>query len=517
MKKIWYYTFILFTLCLASCEDTDKLEADINSLGDRITALENKVEMLNGNIKALHILFQDGMIISSVEHDEAKGVYAITLSDGTKLTLAEKTEGFGTAPLVSVDDEGNWQVSYDNGQTFAPVLQGDAPVKAVGKDGMTPAFRVGTGDYWEVSLDGGTTYVQVKDENNQPVKAVYDPTTNPNQQFESVTNNGSTLEIKLSGGRTVTVPIVPDFFCYFDATITGEQKINPGETKTFDVHIKGADNTIITTPTGWKATLAVANAQNIAVLTVIAPVAAATDTRAVADNTRDISILAVSGAFATLTKIQVNPIEVGGGAVTPPAPSGPLAELNVPLTAATTFTTIEKYSSTTHLSGAADFWFQRQTDALTALSVDATEVAFNAKVADTKGTWNNSSFGFHSAGTFDRTQKYKLTFQAKSDKIGSVGVGIRNSDDTKGFRMIKPDGTNWERSVTTPGTTTDWAEVSIIFDFGYASTGMTSTAATYNAGEAETTDADVEGINIYLYNNMPNSTLFVKDVHLVKQ
>lgn len=522
MKKICYYTFILLTLCLAACEDTDKLEADISSLGDRITALENKVEMLNGNIKALHVLFQDGMVISGVEHDEAKGIYTLTLSDGTKLKLAERTEGFGTAPLISVDEKGNWQVSYDNGKTFSPVLQGNAPVKAVGKDGVTPAFRIGAGDYWEVSLDGGATYVQVKDENDLSVKAVYDPETSPSQLFESVVDKGSSLEIKLSGGRTVTVPVVPDFFCYFDEAIQGEQKINPGETKTFDVHIKGAEQTIVTAPMGWKATLADANAQDIAILTVIAPAAAAAPgTRATADNTRDISILALSGAFATLAKIRVNPIEVGGGAVTPPTPEGPVTELNVPLTASTAFTSIVKYANSavdTHLSGTTDFWFHRQTDAITAVSVDAAEAAVKATVTGTKGSWNNSSFGFHSTGTFDRTQKYKLTFQAKSDIKGSVGVGLRTGDDTKGFRMIKADGTtNWERNVTTPATTPDWAEVSILFDLGYASPAMTSTPNTYNKDEAATTDADVAGLNIYLYNNMANTTLYVKDVKLVKQ
>lgn len=520
MKKIWFYTLILFTLCLAACEDTDKLEADIISLGDRIAALENKVEMLNGNIKALHVLCQDGMIISAVEHDAEKGIYTISLSDGTKLKLVEKTGDFGTAPLITISEDGSWQVSYDNGTTYAPIMKGGAPVQAVGKDGVTPAFRVGAGDYWEVSLDGGTTYAQVKDEGGNPVKAVYDPSTNPNQQFESVVDNGSSLEVKLSGGRTVMVPIVPDFFCYFDEAITGEQKINQGETKTFNVHIKGADNTVITTPMGWKATLADADARNVAVLTVIAPVAATTVTRAVADNTRDISILAIKGTFATLTKIQVNPIEINGGEVTPPTPSGPVTELIVPLASNTTFTSIVKYANSaidTHLSGDTDFWFHRQTDAITAVSMDAAEVAVKATVVATKGGWNNSSFGYHSTGTFDRTQKYKLTFQTKSDVKGSIGVGLRNGDDTRGFRMIKPDGTNWERNVTTPATTTDWTEVSITFDLGYASTAMTSTSTIYNAAEGSTADTDVEGINIYLYNNMANTTLYVKDVKLTKQ
>lgn len=83
--------------------------------------------------------------------------------------------------------------------------------------------------------------------------------------------------------------------------------------------------------------------------------------------------------------------------------------------------------------------------------------------------------------------------------------------------MIKPDGSNWERNVTTPATTADWVEVSIVFDFGYASTVMASVSTTYNEKEEPTTDTDVEGINIYLYNNKANTTLYVKDVKLAKQ
>ncbi len=518
MKKIWYYTFILFALFMAGCEDTDKLEADINSLKERVAALESKVEMLNGNVKALNILCQDGMIISKVEHDAEQSVYTLTLSDGTKLKLAERTDSFANVPLVNISSEGYWQVSYNNGQTYTPILQGNTPINAVGKDGYTPEFRINAEGNWEVSTTGDSNYTVVKDENGNPVAAVYDASSSSVNLFQSVTEENGVLKITFDGSnKVVEVPIVSDFECYFK-DVTGEQKINPGETKTFEVYIKGADKTIITAPMGWKATLGTPNAQNIAELTVIAPQGKVV-TRAVADNTRDISILAFKGTFATLAKMQVSPIEVetGGGDEPTPAP-GPLTELIVPLAATTSFTSIEKFSESiaaTHLSGDTDFWFQRQTDAITTVSVDNAEIAVKAVVADSKGTWNNSSFGFHSTATFDKTKKYKLTIQAKSNVEGSIGIGIRTADDTRGFRMIKQDGTiNWERNVTTPKTKSEWEEVALIFDFGYASTAMTSTAATYNAKEAATTDEDVKGINIYFYNNQLNSTLYVKDVKL---
>lgn len=518
MKKMWYYTLILLALCFTACQDTDKLEADINSLTDRVAALENKVEMLNGNIEALNLLCQDGMVISNVEHDAEKGIYTLSLSDGTTLKLAERIDGFASVPLITINDAGNWAVSYDNGASFAEIMKEGAPVGAIGKDGITPNFRVGAGDYWEISLDGGNSYAQVLDENGSPVKAVYDPTDNPNQQFTGVVEKDGYLEITLSGGSTVEVPIVPDFFCYFDEAITGEQKIKPGETKTFDVHINGAENTVVTAPMGWTATLAEADAStHIAVLTVVAP-QGKVSTRAVADNTRDISILAFKGGFATLTKIHVNPIEIEIGGGSEPEPSGPITEFSVPLTTTTTFTNIAKYvelDASTHLSGDTDFWFQRQTAAISTVSIDVAEVAVKVVVAADKGTWNNSSLGFHCTGTFDKSKKYKLTLQAKSNVDGSIGIGIRNADDTRGFRLIKSDGiTNWERNVTTPKTASNWTETSLIFDFGYASTAMSSTATTYNAKEAETTDEDVKGVNIYLYNNQANSTLYIKDVKL---
>lgn len=147
MKKMWYYTLMLFALCFTACEDTDKLEADINSLNDRVEALENKVEMLNGNIKALNILCQDGMIISKVEHDAENGVYTLSLSDGTTLKLAERVDGFASVPLVTINENGNWAVSYDDGASFVEIKKGDAPVYAIGKDGITPEFRVGTEDF----------------------------------------------------------------------------------------------------------------------------------------------------------------------------------------------------------------------------------------------------------------------------------------------------------------------------------------------------------------------------------
>lgn len=519
MKKIWLIGILLSAL-FTGCKDTDAIEADISELQGRVTALEKDVKLLNEQLQAIRELSHTGMTISAIEYNKKDGTYKLTLNEGTVLTLAEKVPGLGTVPLVGIDADGNWQVSYDNGATYAPIKQGDKPVKAKGEDGVTPLFRVSADGYWEISMDG-TTYTRVLNEHGQPVRA--EASSGDSDLFKSVTVKDDVFVLVLKDGTTISTPIVKSFFCYFDKKYTGMQQVAKGKSAVFNLHLKGADDVMVSVPAGWKYELAAPNASDIAELTLTAPAAGTTSTRAVADNTKDVSVLAVAGMYACLAKIQVT--TEGGGTPTPPDPPVPpvppvtVDGLQPEITASTTFENVGGYSTTNNKLAdmTTDGWFFREAGSTTTLSVDATEPAFKATVAGTKGSWNKSSFGYHSTATYERTSKYKLTFQAKSDVAGSVGVAIRDGKDKRGFRLIKSDGTtNWERNVTTPGTKTDWNEVSLIFDFGYASTAMSSTVATYNGGEGETTDEDVKQINIYIYNNQANSTLYVKNLKLEK-
>lgn len=516
MKKMWYYTLILFALCLTACEDTDKLEADIDSLTDRVEALENKVEMLNGNIKALNILCQDGMIISNVEYDADNGIYTLSLSDGTTLKLAERVDGFASVPLVTINEKGNWQVSYDNGASYTEIKRGDMPVNAVGENGITPQFRVGAGDYWEISLDGGNSYVQVQDENADPVKAVYDPATNPNQWFVGVVQKTDCLEITLNGGNIVQVPIVPDFFCYFDESITGEQKINPGETKTFNVHINGADNTVITAPMGWKVTLGEAGMDtHIAVLTVIAPQGKVA-TRAVADNTRDISILAFKGTFATLTKIQVNPIEVeigGGDEPTPPV------ELFIP--ALSESTTIMDFvnKDPQEETPTEDFWFVRRiTD--TEMGVSVVDERYEDNTIKALKIVTGSNYGWYkmAAGFFKKTancsisKKYKLSLKVKGTATKKLQFVIRNTGGNASFLLCDKNGNLLSPKVVTTYqvSTDDWEDVTATFDFSMIREGS---AANSDGGTiVPATANDVQSLEIRIYSAAANTTFYVADL-----
>lgn len=526
---------MLLALCLTtvSCEDTDALKSDINSLNDRVTALESKVKMLNDNIASLHVLLQNGIIITTVEN--ADGVYTLTLSDGTVLKLAEKTAGFGNTPLVSIDAEGNWQVSYDNGQTFQPMMQGDNKVPAIVDDGVTPKFRVSTDGFWEISYDGGTTYERVKDEAGNDVKAVYDAGTSDSQAFvgAAVSADGNSLELTLADGTTkVSVPIVPDFFCYFDETITGEQKINKGETKTFNLHIKGADQTIVTAPTGWKAVLGDADAStNIAVLTVTAPGAAASaaSTKATADNTRDISVLAMKGGFATIAKLQVNPIDVTigggdeggdeGGGTDEPAGTN---MIKVPFADASIVMIYNKDPQTvTDQTG--DFWFYRSNtkdlasaeaqgtvkivdETLNGTAIKAVEI--DCKIANSFYKVDLGYYMRNSGCTPDK--KYKLSFMVKGVNGTKLLSTIRVAGSKASVGVYNKDGDPTTTISTTALKSDSWESASMVFDFSKKAQNVGG-VTTDNPLSATTVD-DLTNLDIRIYPQAANTKFYIADV-----
>lgn len=312
MKKC--LTVVLFLAAmLTGCKNTD-LWDEVDALKVRITALEGEVKDLNGNLEAIRLLAQKGMTITSAE--SANGIWTVTLSDGKVLKLVEKSETSALLPLISMDASGFWTVSYDNGKTYNRILDAtQTPVTAKGENGVTPKFRVSATGFWEVSYDGGTTYEAVKDVDGQPVKAIGTDGTNGtdgadgaasgDKFFKEVSVQNGALRIVLLDETVLNVPVVSNFYCRFSSELSGVQTFNAAETKQFQLDIKGADNVLITAPAGWKAVLAEADATNVAVLTVTAPEAA---TRATADTSKDLAILATSGAYACIAKIQV---EVG--------------------------------------------------------------------------------------------------------------------------------------------------------------------------------------------------------------
>lgn len=300
MKKIFRINAIAavlvsWTFAFVSCTDLSDLEKRVDSLDSRITALENQISGLNSNIEALAALAGGATINSVTEKD---GTYTIVLTNGETITLAQGSDGIGFAPKMSVDKDGYWMVDYSDGKGSVYLTDASGnKIKATGESGSTPVVGVDKDGYWTVDYGNGPQ--RVKDSNGNDVNALTE-TESGTSFFNDVTIGDGVMIITMKNGEVLEIPIVPDFLCTILDTF-GVQVFECGQTKTYNMSIKGVESTFITAPAGWQASLSEST------LTVTAP---ATLTKAaIADTRTDVSVLAISAkGFAAVSKLQVEAV-----------------------------------------------------------------------------------------------------------------------------------------------------------------------------------------------------------------
>lgn len=294
MKTIYRAFFVAAALVSASCTDLSEVNERLDSLETRIEAVEAVLPSLNANIAGLQEL-AGGSTINKVEQPSA-GVYELTLSNGNKITLNQGSIGVGKAPVMSIDPDGYWMADYQDGAGAQYVLCGTSKVAALGKDGMTPRFGVDASGCWTVSYDSGSTFTQVKGADGNPVKALGDEGAS-DSYFSEVSVSGDVLTLKLKSGQVYKVPVVSDFlFAIKDADEI--QLFNPGDTKSFEVEMKGVADAIFSKPSGWEVSL------TDLMLKIKAPAAATKAT--IADSEGEVAVLAVSATgYSTIAKVKV--------------------------------------------------------------------------------------------------------------------------------------------------------------------------------------------------------------------
>ena len=299
--KLFYKIFgtaMIAAAAAASCTDLDNLEQRIDSLESRIAAIEAQLDGFNANIEALGAFAEGNRTISSVA--ENNGVYTITLSDNTTITLDQGSTA--ATPVVTVDENKYWMVDYKDGNGPQYLLN-SAGEKV--QAGTTPLFGVDENGYWTVSYDDGETYVQVTDPSGNPVSAVNDEQTQ-DSFFKDVAYNEAegTFTVILLDDRTFTLPVVPGFVCAIE-NVEGAQVFELNETKTYPMTVNGESEMTVFKPEGWTAI--VSENAGAYTLSVTAPAQATTLTKAViADSRSDISVLAISSTgFAAMAKMQV--------------------------------------------------------------------------------------------------------------------------------------------------------------------------------------------------------------------
>lgn len=213
--------------------------------------------------------------------------------------------------------------------------------------------------------------------------------------------------------------------------------------------------------------------------------------------TTTIQPITIEGDIAGWGEDQDDPIEGEGTEVVEPVTSLDLSSL---LSTETVFTVTGTQGSV-KLADAANYWFIRGTT-VTTVSYNETEQAIEAvNSTGARGAWASDSFGYHcGTGVFNHTY-YRLTFQVKSTITGNqvIAIGIRNSDDTKSFRIANLNNGLRNQSAQNITTADTWTNVEIVVDFTKANT---ATNLNDQTTFADTEASDLEGITIYFFNNL---------------
>lgn len=297
MKKYLILLFVAAAAVFQSCDNNDDLWDAIDDLKSRVQALETQVNALNGNIDALQKLYS-GASVSNVDINNETGKTTITLANGDILTLVSDIDAL--VPKISINENGMWECTV-NGETTTLG-------KAVAEDGKTPKFQVDDEGYWQVNLgDGKWQYVYYANTTDKVSAITNKPTED--KFFQTVEVVDDSLHIVMQNGEVLDVPIVKGFLCQIvDAeglVITDVQSFDMGVTKKFTVNMRGVDNTILTAPEGWTASLSEPVAGTDDMKTATLSVTSPAPTRATASTAKDVSILASSGKYSRIAKIQV--------------------------------------------------------------------------------------------------------------------------------------------------------------------------------------------------------------------
>lgn len=252
--KISRHTIFLTLLLpfLASCIDTGQMESRLEGLEERVAALEDAAGAVNSNAVALYKLLDTNLFIVNVVQEEY--AYSLELSDSTIVTVTDGVSAPGIVPLLSVDEQGCWMVSVDNGEQYS-LIEGAA--NAFSKDGAAPQIMIDKDGYWMVSTDSGQTWTHIIAPDGSKMSADGSVQAGASVEFFSdVSYDASTgqFSLTLKDGRIISVRVLDSFYIKVNGYTTGAL-ITPGQSRTYAVEISGVESAFFKTPSGWKASL----------------------------------------------------------------------------------------------------------------------------------------------------------------------------------------------------------------------------------------------------------------------
>ncbi len=175
MRRTIYSLLMLLSVVFTACHkdilnDIDGLKGDVADLQTRVEALEAQCKQMNTNIGALQTIVnamqQNDAVTSVVAITNASDTtgYNITFVSGTNITIYNGTKGNdGTAPTVGVrqDTDGIYYWTL-NGEFLKDAEGNPLPVTgADGADGVVPLLMIDDDGDWCISYNGGADWEKI--------------------------------------------------------------------------------------------------------------------------------------------------------------------------------------------------------------------------------------------------------------------------------------------------------------------------------------------------------------------
>ena len=245
MRKVrWYLYPLMILFLLSSCTNLDEVNGRIDDHEKRIKALEQLVKQANDNTAALQaLLVKVGQqnTISSYEPLKDGSGYVLTMSDGSKITLKNGKDA--PVPAIGIkEDNGVFYWTLNDNYLLDAAGNRVIAKGSDGKAGVTPKLRINKKKQWEVSYDNGASWTPVLDEEGKPVSAV-GSSDNTNLTIESddtyviIVYNGKTYKIPHSGMvKPTSITLTPkEMELEVGATMSFTLKFEPTNTTNKEV------------------------------------------------------------------------------------------------------------------------------------------------------------------------------------------------------------------------------------------------------------------------------------------
>ena len=209
LKLIFISVILLLTNNTCSKYDDSEIWNQIDDLDKRITAIENQLKSINADISSLSTLI--GILENRRYVSGITGLvdgYSITFSDGSKLTIKDGKDGVDgkAAPVFNVrffNERYYWVKIIDGVTSWLTDDKGNM-IPASGTEAVTPLMKIDSDGYWIVSYNNGQSYSRIIDKSGNFVKA---SGKDGDSMFKSVEILESELRIVLIDGTEIIIPI----------------------------------------------------------------------------------------------------------------------------------------------------------------------------------------------------------------------------------------------------------------------------------------------------------------------